>query len=162
MLEIKCISPFHHKENDAGDLTWVDTMEKRQWHKAEEIPFGYIIQICLQAISGYHRLKMHGDHIMWFIRWSPKGFSEFQIPFKDLIQLGVLSSLLYFSLYARLKAQSELHYTAAEMAIHHKLVQEYKKVTTAMKHRYVSHSDLYPEFAMYQKCTKLYTFKVAE
>ena len=162
MLEIKCISPFHHKENDDGDLTWVDTMEKRQWYKSEEIPFGYIIQICLQAISGYQRLNMNGDHIMWFIRWSPKGFSEFQIPFKDLIQLGVLSTLLYFSLYARLKAKSEVHYTPEEMAIHHKLVQEYKKVTTAMKHRYVSLTDLYPEFDMYQKCTKLYTFKVAE
>ena len=163
MLEIKCISPFHHKENEAGDLTWVDTMDKRQWYTATEIPFGYIIQICLQAISGYYRLKMNGEHIMWFMRWSPKGFSEFQIAFKDLIGLGVLSSLLYFSLYTRLNLENlNLTYTPAEMCLHQKMVKEYKKITTAMKHRYVSHQDLYPEFDIYHKCTKLYTFKVGE
>ena len=165
MLEIKCISPFHHKENDAGDLTWVDTMEKRQWYKADEIPFGYIIQICLQAISGYYRLKMNGDHIMWFIRWSPKGFSEFQIAFKDLIGLGVLSSLLYFSLYSRLNLDLEnldVEYTSNELYLHKKMVKEYKKVTTLMRHRYISHQDLYPEFDIYHKCTKRYTFKVED
>lgn len=163
MLEIKCISPFHHIE--IGEhLKWVDDMERRQWHKPEEIPFGYIIQICLQAISGYYRLDMNGDHVMWFMRWSPKGFSEFQIPFKDLIELGVVATAIYFSVYRRIKATLDLpfKYNAKEMALHKKMTTAYDEVCAKMVHRYVCHKDLYPEFNTYKMCTEFFKFQVRD
>src|SRR3989344_3597409 len=33
MLEIKCISPFHHLPSDDGKLVWCTDMDKRQWFK---------------------------------------------------------------------------------------------------------------------------------
>jgi hypothetical protein len=164
MLEIKCISPFHHVEAADGTLKWVDDMEKRQWFTPKEIPFGYIIQICLQAISGYYRCEMRPEQTMWFMRWSPKGFSEFRVRFKDLIGLGVVATGLYFSLYERIKTDADLpvKYTARENALHSKMLEQYAHVLSQMTHRYVNHELLYPEFAVYRKCTELYKFKVRD
>jgi hypothetical protein len=164
MLEIKCISPFHHVEAADGTLKWVEDMEKRQWSQATEIPFGYIIQICLQAISGYYRCDMNGDHTMWFIRWSPKGFSEFKIPFQDLVPLGITATALYFCLYDRIHTPADLpvKYTTRENILHGRMVHHYNAVMTKMVHRYVSHEELYPEFSTYRKCTQFYKFKVRD
>ena len=164
MLEIKCISPFHHVEAADGTLKWVDDMERRQWTRPEEIPFGYIIQICLQAISGYYRCAMHGGSTMWFMRWSPKGFSEFKVAFRDLIDLGIVATGLYFSLYERIKKSEDLpvKYNAIENALHSQMVQCYKHVMANMSHRYVAHELLYPEFQVYRRCTEFYKFKVRD
>jgi hypothetical protein len=160
MLEIKCISPFHHVEED-GTLSWVDEMEKRQWYNAGQIPYVYVVQICLQAISGLYRLNMTDEDTMWFIRWSPNGFSEFKIPFKPLVKMGIVAIMLYFKLKYRLTLdQLPLQYNANEQKLAHILHQQYKTVTDMMEHRYVNHSRLYPEFNVYQKCTKQHRFVV--
>jgi hypothetical protein len=162
MLEIKCISPFHHLEGSDGNLKWIESMEKRQWSIPEEIPFVYIIQICLQAISGYYRLNMNGEHIMWFIRWSPKGFAEFQIKFGELIELGVLTAMLYFSLRRLTLEDLPLVYNEFEQKLHLKMLAAYKKVLSKMTHRYIDHSTLYPEFKSYKESTELHKFKVSD
>jgi len=52
MLEIKCISPFHHISCD-NKLEWIDDMKTRQWTNSYQIPFVYVIQIALQVIMIY-------------------------------------------------------------------------------------------------------------
>lgn len=163
MLEIKCISPFHHVENEDGTLSWVDDMERRQWYSPREIPWGYVVQICVQAISGLHRLGMTGEDTMWFIRWSPLGFSEFRIAFKHLVPLGILTTFLYYTVKARIKSDSDLPFgyeTDVEKELYRGMTREYDRLMGLMTHRYVDHSGLYPEFAVYRKCTDRFRFKV--
>lgn len=163
MLEIKCISPFHHMEDHhTNTLVWVDDMEARQWFHPGQIPFVYVSQICLQAISGLHRLDMNDDHTMWFIRWSPIGFSEFSINFGPLVKMGIVISLLYFHLKLRVTSleQLPLTYTPEEEELSHHLHECYQYVMDVIRHRYVSHKDLYPEFQTYQQCTQRYNFVV--
>lgn len=162
MLEIKCISPFHHVETD-GTLVWVDDMEKRQWFHPGQIPYVYVTQICLQAISGLYRLNMTEEHTMWFIRWSPKGFSEFKISYGPLVRMGCLATMLYFRLKERLTLdQLPLEYTEPEQRLANLLHIEYNNVMSSMSHRYVDHSRLYPEFDVYRRCTEFYKFIVQE
>ena len=162
MLEIKCISPFHHVETEDGYLIWVDNMESRQWHRAKEIPYVYVTQICLQAISGLLRLNMTRDDTMWFMRWSPIGFSEFKIGFEPLIKMGILSTLLYLMLKTRLKSESDLPlaYTPEEIPIVRLMSKYYEEVTGLMTHRYVNHTNIYPEFQIYRKITENFKFKI--
>ena len=163
MLEIKCISPFHHIEEKNSSLSWVDNMETRQWYTAREIPFVYVIQICLQAISGLYHLDMTSENTMWFMRWSPSGFSEFSMPFEYIVRIGIMASLLYFSLIQRIKAETDLpfQYNAIEMPVSTLLNKYYfDLVDSKMSHRYVELDKLYPEFFTYQKYTERFRFKV--
>lgn len=162
MLEIKCISPFHHIEEN-GTLSWVDDMETRQWYNAGEIPFVYITQICMQALSGLHQLNMTEDHTMWFIRWSPIGFSEFKVTFGPLLKMGIIATMLYFRLKSRLLSPSDLplEYTTEEAELSQSLYGAYKEVISSMSHRYVRHENLYPEFQTYRNCTQLHRFVVS-
>ena len=164
MLEIKCISPFHFMEEKDGTLSWVDNMETRQWRHPGEIPYVYITQICLQAISGLYRLNMTNRDTMWFVRWSPSGFSEFKINFGPLVKFGILSSLIYFSLKQRLLNISDLpfKYNKLEAAVMTILNKNYMSVIADMEHRYVSLDGVYPEFFTYQKYTKGFRFTVNE
>jgi hypothetical protein len=160
MLEIKCISPFHHVEEN-GTLVWVDDMETRQWYSAGEIPFVYITQICMQALSGLHQLDMTKDHTMWFMRWSPIGFSEFRIAFGPLVKMGIIATMLYFRLKYRLDLDSlPIEYTAEESELSNALFYAYHEVLEQMCHRYVRHENLYPEFQTYKDCTQLHRFVV--
>lgn len=162
MLEIKCISPFHHVETAEGRLVWVDDMEKRQWHRPKEIPYVYLTQICMQAISGLMRLNMDGESTMWFMRWSPIGFSEFKINFEPLIRMGIVSTLLFLMLKHRIKTEADLplKYMTYEMPVVNLLHKYYAVIMKEMGHRYVNHSNLYPEFKIYQKVTERFTFKI--
>ena len=163
MLEIKCISPFHHVESEDNCLTWVSDMEKRQWHKPKEIPYVYLTQICMQSISGLMRLKMDGESTMWFMRWSPIGFSEFKIKFEPLIRMGIVSTLLFLMLKYRIKSEADLplEYTSYEMPIVRLLHKYYAVIMNDMTHRYVNHEGLYPEFKLYQKVTEYFKFTVS-
>jgi hypothetical protein len=162
MLEIKCISPFHHVESESGHLTWVDDMEKRQWSKPKEIPYVYVTQICMQAISGLLRLQMDKDHTMWFMRWSPIGFSEFKINFYELVRMGIASSLLFLILKHRIKTVADLpfKYLKCELALVKLLDKLYYEVMDKMTHRYVNHANLYEGFKVYRKVTEDFNFKV--
>lgn len=161
MLEIKCISPFHHVEEDNGTLSWVDDMETRQWFHPNQIPYVYVTQICLQAISGIYRLDMTMDSTMWFMRWSPKGFSEFKINYEPLVKMGCIAIMLYFRLKYRLTLeQLPLVYTPEEQQLANLLHIEYMNVMSLMQHRYVDHSKLYSEFDTYRKCTEYHRFIV--
>lgn len=161
MLEIKCISPFHHVEEDDCTLSWVDDMETRQWFNPKQIPYVYVTQICLQAISGIYRLNMTMDSTMWFIRWSPKGFSEFKINYEPLVKMGCMAIMLYFRLKYRLTLeQLPLVYTPEEQQLANLLHTEYMNVLSLMRHRYINHNKLYPEFDTYRKCTEYHHFIV--
>lgn len=163
MLEIKCISPFHHVEESDGTLSWVDNMETRQWFHPGQIPYVYVTQICLQAIAGIYRLDMTGDSTMWFIRWSPKGFSEFKISYKPLVKMGCIAILLFFRLKHRLTLdQLPLVYTSEENELANLLHKCYMDVMENMSHRYVEHSRIYPEFKVYRRCTEYHHFKIQE
>ena len=164
MLEIKCISPFHHVEEKDGTLSWTDDMERRQWYHPGEIPFVYVTQICLQAIAGLYRLNMKDTDTMWFIRWSPSGLSEFKIDFRPLVRMGILASLLYFSLNQRIKGLCDLPlvYTPDEVKVARLLSADYHKLMENMKHRYISLASVYPEFFTYQECTAMHRFTVPE
>jgi len=162
MLEIKCISPFHYMEEIDQTLSWVDDMETRQWFHPGQIPYVYITQICLQAISGIYRLDMTEDSTMWFIRWSPKGFSEFKISYGPLIRMGCIASMLFFHLKHRLTLdQLPLVYTTEEQELVDLLHSCYMNVMENMTHRYVDHSRLYPEFDVYRRCTEHHRFVVS-
>ena len=124
MLEIKCISPFHHEilspdptdpepkhdSNDpsntesAGYLGWVEKIENRQWDKVEQIPYVYIVQQAIQAMAGARVLKMTPNHKMWFIRWQPRGFSLFTFHFHHMFKVGVWACSLYYLMKTRISS----------------------------------------------------------
>ena len=105
---IKCISPFHHIANSDNKLYWCDDLNKRQWFTPDKIPYVYIVQQALQAISGVLFYNMKSSNIMWFIRWSPMGFSIFKFKFIDLVKLGVVVANLYFSFYQKLHSFEDI------------------------------------------------------
>jgi len=161
MLEIKCISPFHYMEESDQTLSWVDNMETRQWFHPGQIPYVYVIQICLQAIAGIYRLDMTEDSTMWFIRWSPKGCSEFKINYGPLVRMGYIAIMLFFRLKHRLTLeQLPLAYTTEEQELVDLLHTCYMTVMNKMTHRYIDHSRLYPEFDIYRRCTEHHRFVV--
>lgn len=161
MLEIKCISPFHHcARSEDGKLMWCEDMERRQWSKAHQIPFGYIAQICMQALAGMYRFseELSEDSTMWFIRWSPLGFSEFSVPFKELLPLGGVLCLLYLTVKKRveehgLTSNSFDYETEEELQLFDSMCQKYETLVRSMAYRYVSHDKAYPEFYAYQEAT---------
>lgn len=167
MLEIKCVSPFHHVLDDDGTLRWCDDMEKRQWNDPRDIPYVYVSQLCLQAIAGLWRLEMTEEDTMWFVRWSPRGFSEFKIRFKELIQMGIVSCILYCKLVDRMcRAQADeiinmkrFSYAQDEIPLVMLLQEAYKNVMRNMEHRYVEHHDLYEHFYDYMEKMSDCSFK---
>ncbi len=164
MLEIKCISPFHHVESSDGYLEWVNDLNDRQWYKSEDIPFVYIIQMTMQAMSGVNYFKMNGSHIMWFIRWSPSGLSIFKMSFKNLIKLGTVASLLYFSMIQRIKKYDRNMFnklTAEEQKLSLLLDSCYRNLMKNISFKYVKIED-YPEFDVYKKCTEYFKFKIQD
>ena len=171
MLEIKCISPFYHIETDDKFLEWVDDMETRQWWKPEDIPFVYIIQMCMQALSGAARFKMNGAKEMWFIRWSPHGVSIFKMQFKYLIRLGVPAALHYFSLIQRVKRLDQIdgmfdysengNGTQTEKKLNQMISVNYRILMKNTTHTY-HEIDKYPEFDIYNEVTQYFKFKVPE
>ena len=172
MLEIKCISPFHYMESNDKFLEWTDDMETRQWWCPEDIPFVYIVQMCMQALSGVARFGMNGDKTMWFIRWSPHGVSIFTLQFKHLIRLGIPAALQYFSLIQRVTRLDQLdgmfEYTGSqangteeEKQLNRMIVDNYKELMNHVTHRYLK-IDSYPEFDTYYKVTQYFKFKVPD
>jgi len=165
MLEIKCISPFHYMEDDENYLLWVDDMNKRQWRNAGEIPFVYMVQMGLQAISGVHSLKLTGSSTMWFIRWSPIGYSLFTFPFKLLIRFGVLATVLYFSLVQRTHTVEDIEklypLTGKELEVETIMNNAYNDVLDASTYKFIEIDD-YPEFQVYREITQYFRFIVPE
>ena len=175
MLEIKCISPFHYMESNDKFLEWTDDMETRQWWNPEDIPFVYVVQMCMQALSGVARFGMNGDKTMWFIRWSPHGVSIFTLPFKYLIRLGIVAALQYFSLIQRVKRLDQLdgmfeysktispnaNGTDVEKQLSIMIAENYRILMNHTTHRYLK-IDSYPEFDTYHKATQYFKFKVPD
>lgn len=167
MLEIKCISPFYHLETDEGLLRWVidGNFNKRQWNSPEEIPYVYVIQQALQAISGVTFYRMKKTDTMWFIRWSPLNMSVFTFKFGDLIELGTCYSNLYFSLYNRTHTAEDvekLYPLSADEAIVEKQIEDaYLKLMKNCTYKKVSF-DCYPEFMDYYNSTKNNKFYTSE
>jgi hypothetical protein len=161
MLEIKCISPFHHIANDDDTLSWVADMEIRQWYRPGEIPYVYVTQTTLQAISGLLRFGHTADSTMWLMRWSPIGFSEFKNSYRPLIRMGIVTSVLYLSLAARIRTEADLPfcYTKDEVPVERLLASCYRDVLSSTTHRYVDHYNLYPEFQVYREVTQSFKFR---
>ena len=134
MLEIKCISPFFHLENENNNLIWCDDIEKRQWKTADDIPHVYLIQMALQAVCGIIELDMTFENVMYFERWSPKGFSVFCLSFDDLFKVGILASTLYFMLLERSK--KEENFVAYPLHKHEEEVNKtlQQKILATKKH----------------------------
>lgn len=165
MLEIKCISPFHYMEDDDNYLQWVADMNTRQWRHPGQIPFVYVTQMGLQAISGVHTLKMDGNSTMWFMRWSPIGYSLFTFPFKKLIRFGTLVSALYFSLVQRTHTVEDIDrlypLTAQEQQVETMMNKAYNDLLESATYKFIEIDD-YPEFALYQNITQHFRFIVPE
>jgi|688.fasta_scaffold08485_11 hypothetical protein len=165
MLEIKCISPFHHISTIDNKLKWVENIQKREWHSADKIPYVYIVQQALQAISGVLFYNMKSNHIMWFIRWSPTGMSIFKFKFIDLVKLGVLVANLYFSFYNKIKTEEDIQrlYPLAnnEAKLETMIEKQYLNVINNAQFKYVKIED-YPEFNEYYKSTRNNVFYVNE
>lgn len=161
MLEIKCISPFHHIANDDDTLSWVSEMETRQWYHPEQIPYVYVTQTTLQAISGLLRFGHTAESTMWLIRWSPIGFSEFKTGYAPLIRMGIVTTVLYLALAARIRTEEDLpfRYMPDEVPLERLLASCYKDVLSSISHRYVDHYNLYPEFRLYKEITKDFKFR---
>lgn len=165
MLEIKCISPFHHIETSDGFLTWVASMEQRQWYDVDQVPFVYVVQMGLQALSGRLFYNMNDNHQMWFIRWSPDGFSLFQFEFLDLTRLGIVASLLYMCLKKRTKTEIDVSnvfpLTERESALYNELLKIYRQLRANSVHHHQEIDD-YPEFNLYREITSESKFVVPE
>ena len=153
MLEIKCISPFHHEENFRGNLVWAEDMEKRQWYINEDIPYVYLIQMCIQALSGIIELDMTFNDIMYFERWSPKGFSVFELPFYNIFKIGTLANELYFSILQRSAGQENFKaypLTADEEKVSQTIQHEIQELFSKIKHTYHSIEETHPYYVGFQ------------
>ncbi len=153
MLEIKCISPFHHEENFRDNLVWAEDMEKRQWYTNEDIPYVYLIQMCLQALSGVIELNMTFSDIMYFERWSPKGFSVFELPFYNIFKIGTLATELYFSILQRSKIQKDFKaypLTSDEEKVSQTMEHEIQQLFSKIKHSYHSLETAHPYHEIFQ------------
>lgn len=162
IIEIKCCSPFHHVPNEDGTLHWVDNMETRQWHKKEDIPFVYLIQMSLQVISCLHRFTdMNDESIVWFIRWTPNGFSEFRSAFKHLVPVGIIASIMYFRLKTRLTLENlPMTYDKDDKFLHTLLIKYFHQAINSFIYDYVPHETLYPEFKIYRQVTEYFRFTI--
>lgn len=152
MLEIKCMSPFHHEENFRGNLVWAEDMEKRQWYTNEDIPYVYLIQMCLQALSGVIELDMTFNDIMYFERWSPKGFSVFKLPFYNIFKIGTLANELYFSILNRSNEKDFVAYplNEKEQIVSEKMQHEIDKLFSKIRHNYHSIEQVHPYYEIFQ------------
>lgn len=164
MLEIKCISPFHHIETDDGFLTWVDSMMRRQWTDRTKIPLVYIVQMSLQALAGHHRLNLGDGAGMWFLRWSPENYVIYKFSFLRLFQLGCWVIRWYHSTYLRrIKTQSN---TASGLTDLEQLCRKQAQVCYDLLLKEADYTftelDCYPEFSMYRDVTRFFKFKVEE
>jgi hypothetical protein len=168
LLEIKWISPFHHVAEPDGRLTWAADMESRQWQLAGQIPLVYLIQLGLQALAAqYYYPTLKDDGQMWFIRWSPAGYSQFSCRLATLIAVGVRATQLYLLLLERLSAQpavlkDALSYTETERPVLAALEAALEVVSQELDahYSYYEHAGMYPEFWFYQQFTKMHTFAV--
>lgn len=165
MLEIKCISPFHHVEDSQNYLQWVNDMNTRQWRYPEEIPFVYVTQMGLQAISGVQHLQMKSSSTMWFVRWSPLGYSVFTFSFKHLIRFGTLAATLYFSMLERTRTVEDVEklypLNHIETIIENSMNVAYKELLKHSTYKFIEIQD-YPEFDVYQDVTKYFKFIVQD
>lgn len=152
MLEIKCMSPFHHEENFRGNLVWAEDMEKRQWYTNEDIPYVYLIQMCLQALSGVIELNMTFNDIMYFERWSPKGFSVFKLPFYNIFKIGTLANELYFSILNRSNEEDFIAYplNEKEQIVSEKMQHEIDRLFLKISHTYHSIEQVHPYYEIFQ------------
>ena len=154
MLEIKCASPFNNNPESDGTVGWVADMEKRQWSDARWVSWTYILQLGLQALAGVKRFTFVEDEpTMWFIRWTPNGWSEFTFPFKLLQRMGAISALLYAMVYHRNMKPGRApmpEYTEHEQPLYTALCTAYQDVIDSVEYRYVSHPNAYPEFQAYR------------
>lgn len=182
MLEIKCISPFHHEENENHMLTWCKDMNKRQWRTPDRIPFVYITQMTLQAISGMYRLVQGSQHWMWFIRWSPDNYALYRFSYYHLVRLGVWLILWRYVLgwkmrdleckYEDLSEDERVALTdeierrlrlqsPVEVLCERQAVALYRELLKSAHLDYVELED-YPEFDVYREVTRHFEFKVDE
>tara|TARA_Y100000389_G_C17424120_1_gene498505 strand:- start:543 stop:1676 length:1134 start_codon:yes stop_codon:yes gene_type:complete len=152
MLEIKCMSPFHHEENFRGNLVWAENMENRQWYNTEDIPYVYLIQMCLQALSGVIELNMNFNDTMYFERWSPKGFSVFKLPFYNIFKIGTLANELYFSILHRSKKENFVAYplTSNEELVSQKIQDEITVLFSKIIHNYHSIETVHLYYNIFQ------------
>ena len=151
MLEIKCMSPFYHLENENNNIIWSHNMENRQWTTVDKIPHVYFIQMCLQALSGIIELEMDLKDTMYFERWSPKGFSIFEIPFQELFMIGILVSELYFSILQRTKNNKKAYpLNEEETQVYSHITKLKKIIFKKIKHKYYDIRDKHPYYDLFQ------------
>jgi hypothetical protein len=122
--------------------------------------------MCLQAISGVSFLKMKSTSTMWFIRWSPNGVSIFKLPFKELIRLGIVTSVLYFYFVQNINSEDDIDKVMYPLEgkpekVNCMIGNAYIKLMSTVKHRYVK-IDEYDEFKLYQDCTRYFKFKIPD
>ncbi|MHB1952577.1 MAG: YqaJ viral recombinase family protein [Sulfobacillus sp.] len=170
MLEIKCISPFHHLETD-GHLTWVSDLDSRQWHSVDEIPYVYLVQMGLQAVAGTYFCEMTEAETMYFIRWCPYSCSVFSFSFRHLLPFGIAAAKLYSLLYNRMKAPSVslppgskptiFPLMQPEIRLQDRLEELYGVLRKEVQFEFHEYDD-FPTFDLYRKVTKDFKFRLPE
>ncbi len=164
MLEIKCVSPFHHQETDDEFLIWADNFADRQWTNSHQIPFVYLIQIALQAIAGIKAFNFTPEHDIWLIRWSPNGFNLFHFQVKHLVRVGITASLLFLNLKLRIHTSDDIPKVIpiTDPILKHLEQDLYTYLDIAISHATVTFTPIndYPEYDVYHSVTKFFKFKV--
>ena len=150
MLEIKCVSPFHHIPEPNGTLSWTCDMMKRHWKTVGDIPFVYLVQMGLQALAGiwYYSTQMNERSHMWFIRWSPYQMDTFTFRFRHMIHLG-LSALMTYWIFLDVKERCYSE-TTDETYNQELLVEEYVNELEWVKDTYTNDPMIQPDI-FYQK-----------
>lgn len=164
MLEIKCISPFHHLETDDDFLVWVDSMDRRQWTNRKRIPLVYIVQMALQALAGHHRLRLNENAAMWFLRWCPQHYVIYKFSFHRLFQLGCWVIRWYHSVYSR-RIKTSNNPTSTLTPLERKCqarAQVYYDLLLKEADYTYTKLECYPEFEAYREATRHFKFKVEE
>lgn len=162
MLEIKCISPFHHQTTPDGMVTWAADMTRRMWFSFEQVPFYYVTQMALQALAGWSFYRMNSDDMMWLIRWYPDGFSLYNVRFYHLFKLGIWVARYYRWLKMRVVRGAnpgEVQRVENEF-LKARVEEAYLEVKANHQYEFVELKGWYPEFSLYRELTRLFKFRV--
>lgn len=86
-------------------------------------------------------------------RWSPKGFSVFELPFYNIFKIGTLANELYFSILHRSKTQKDFKaypLNTEEEKVSQTIQHEIQELFSKLKHSYTSIETTHPYHEIFQ------------
>lgn len=154
MLEIKCSSAFYHLPcEETGKVIWHHNMDSKMWPEPEDVPYYYLVQMSLQALSGWVQYGMNTDCRMWITRWSPHMFVTHQFKYYHLFRHGIYNAIYYYHMFNK-EGKSSLSDSDEQWLLQGCKRHYVELVTNCVETETHDISTWYPEFDLYMATTR--------